>query len=487
MLKWILKYSIPLIIILCLVSRIPQIVSENLFLDGDECIVGLMAKHFIEGKGIPVFFYGQSYGFSFIEVLVISVSFLIFGISDIAVKVSMLLIWTTGIVFFYLTLKEIGFKNNNWAPLLITLLLIFLPSWAIWSMKARGGYLTAFTLLSLYTYLALNNKLNKSLIVMLSSGFLIVIIYYSQALWLAGLLPIVIYQLSKLKRTRLIISFLSGVAMGIVVFFLLKLSASNFWAPSVFKFSSFSIESFSFLPQLIFNHLTGHYSYTDISEPVFIIKLTAFTFTFLIFTTLSTAVFLLFRKSNINPWFYVFCFSVLLTIGYTLFIDRRSPRYLMPISVYSLFAIYFLADHLKKQIAVNAILIIMILLGSVSIYHFKNYKYESKAELLELINELKTRNIHYVYSEQGLLQWQIMFYSNENIIARYKSSIDRYPEYIEKVDDAFRNNNTTVALTGFIDPNETSYSEDRIIVNNSFFIILNPGKKNLSNRGFDIR
>jgi hypothetical protein len=55
--KWILKYNIILIILVSILSIVPLLLSENVFLDGDECIVGLMAKHFIEGEGGPVFFY----------------------------------------------------------------------------------------------------------------------------------------------------------------------------------------------------------------------------------------------------------------------------------------------------------------------------------------------------------------------------------------------------------------------------------------------
>src|SRR5262249_47721494 len=42
-----------------LVSRLPQLFSGDLLLDGDECILGLMAKHVAEGRDFPIFFYGQ--------------------------------------------------------------------------------------------------------------------------------------------------------------------------------------------------------------------------------------------------------------------------------------------------------------------------------------------------------------------------------------------------------------------------------------------
>ena len=56
-----------LIIAMCFVSRIPVLTSPNMLLDGDESIVGLMAKHLYDGKAFPLYFYGQRYGLSPVE------------------------------------------------------------------------------------------------------------------------------------------------------------------------------------------------------------------------------------------------------------------------------------------------------------------------------------------------------------------------------------------------------------------------------------
>jgi len=152
-----MRKEIIILILACLLTRLPQLLSPNLFMDGDECIVGLMAKHLSEAKELPFYFYGQSYGFSFIEVLPLSISFLIFGVSDLVAKATMLFIWTLGILLFYRTLKHFP-SSNKWAPLLITLLFVAAPAWAVWSMKARGGYVSAFFLFPLFTYLQLFGK-----------------------------------------------------------------------------------------------------------------------------------------------------------------------------------------------------------------------------------------------------------------------------------------------------------------------------------------
>src|SRR5690242_559315 len=133
------------LILLCFISRLPSLLSPHFILDGDECTLALMAKHMLQGKDIPVFFYGQSYGFSLLETSLVSLAYLLGGINDYSVKLAMLALWTTGIIFFYKTLKAIC-RGGSPLPLLITILFILTPAWAAWSMKARGGYLTSFTL-----------------------------------------------------------------------------------------------------------------------------------------------------------------------------------------------------------------------------------------------------------------------------------------------------------------------------------------------------
>src|SRR6202034_3462671 len=122
------------IIILCLVSRLPQLLSPHLMLDEDECVVGLMAKHLMEGH-VAVFFYGQSYGFTLVESAMISLFSFFGGLNDHSVKLAMLTLWTIGIIFFYKTCKEILLPNNKSAAWLLTLMFVFLPAWAVWSMK----------------------------------------------------------------------------------------------------------------------------------------------------------------------------------------------------------------------------------------------------------------------------------------------------------------------------------------------------------------
>ncbi len=468
--KWLLNFAIPTIAILCLVSRLPQLLSPDLLMDGDECIVGLMAKHFSEGKGIPFFFYGQSYGFSLIEVISIQVAYWIFGISDLAIKLSMISLWMIGIIFFYASIKKTEQLENQWTPLLIAIVFILNPAWGIWSMKARGGYITAFSLSSIITWLIIDEKVNKLRLTPWLIGVLLGVVYQSQPLWLAGLLPFTIYYLYSRMSITKTFALLAGVVIMGAVFLQIKTGVSTYWSPEVFTFSGFDLKRFYSLPELIYRSMTGCYYYSSPVEPVMTTKFLAILYIAIMMACLITALIFLIRGKNINPWFFVSCCSVLATISYMILTDGKNYRYLLPLHGFLLLMLSFLIFHFSRKKLINWILGLMILAGAISLVSFKDFSVEKKETIESIVNVLAEKNIKYLYCEGGLLQWQIMFYSNENIIARYKSKIDRYPLYVQAVDAALKNSPEEVALLG--------YSKSGLI------FYWNPTRGLLSKRGF---
>ena len=84
-----------------LVSRLPQLLSPDLLLDGDEAILGLMAKHIADGTAFPMFLYGQNYGLAAVEVAAGASSFLVAGIGALQLKLALLALWTIGIVAYF--------------------------------------------------------------------------------------------------------------------------------------------------------------------------------------------------------------------------------------------------------------------------------------------------------------------------------------------------------------------------------------------------
>ena len=102
-----------------------------------------MAKHVAQGREFPIFFYGQHYAFSSVEAADWRTGLPRLAASGaMPLKLSMLALWTLGVVFLFLALSRLlGAARSFW----ITAILVLNPTWAVWSMKAGGGYLTSFT------------------------------------------------------------------------------------------------------------------------------------------------------------------------------------------------------------------------------------------------------------------------------------------------------------------------------------------------------
>ena len=486
--RLLLKYQVWLLVLLPVLSRIPQLMSPLMVLDGDECIVGLMAKHFYEGKGLPLYFYGQSYGFSFVEVIAIYPFYLLLGISDIAVKIGMLSLWILGLVFFHKTLKNLSPKNS-WTPFLFCLILILSPSWAIWSMKARGGYLTAFFLSSLILYIITSKAVNKW--VCLFVAILCVLIYESQPLWLAGLFPFLVFYFYINRSMRSLLLFIAGLLVSSVSFFLIKRNLSHFWSPHVFSFKEPILERILSIPRHVYRNMTGSYDYFGRIDMGFATNFWAVCFTFLIFLGLAVGLFFMIRRKQF-PILYVSCIAVLFNLGYLCFIlgSEYNPRYLLPLTGYSLI---MLCEILKatKNNYVNALFFgILILSGTVSIIQFKDHRPEiqDRSLLREASNYLISQHVHYVFSRQPLLQWQITFYSQEAVIARFVTLAERYPEYTTRVNEAYRSHKP-YAVLDFFYRYRNGFQETankHSIANNIYVVHLNPTPEELKEYGFDL-
>lgn len=484
--KLLEKYTILTLIGLSFLSRLPQLLSPYLILDGDEAILGLMAKHFWEGKDFPLFFYGQAYGFSFIEMGIISSFYSVFGVTEIALKLAMLSLWTAAILLFYKTLKFIEPEKWTGLAFLITTLFIFSPAFAIWSMKARGGYLTAFLLTHVITYLVFNpntkDKMGWSFII----GLLLIFIYQSQPLWLAGLFPLLGWYVLKSKGKFKIPLLSIGLGLGFTFFHFAKQNLSHFWIPSIVGIENITWEAILLIPQQVYQNLTGSYSYGKYFEPILVTEILAIALILfiLIATVYSVIRFLTNRKGF--PLLFILTLSVWGTIGYLILTYGTSPRYELPLSGFVFMWMYLLINQLPTLKFTRIILFIFIGLGAISLFDFKNYHYENKIELSAFIKAIEDKGITHTYCDGGLLQWQIMFYTNERVIARYKPKTDRYPPYVIEVSQAYQNGSNSVAMVGQFKKTDIPNQNGFQAVNKQYYILENPTDTILKTRGFDL-
>src|SRR5205085_3794071 len=107
-----------LAVTLLVATRLPVLLGPASSLDGDEAILGLMAKHMTEGR-FSLFFYGQGYAFAFVEAGLAALFFVLFGMSEIALHAAILTLWAAGAVFLALAALRMG----NRRPAMTTALL----------------------------------------------------------------------------------------------------------------------------------------------------------------------------------------------------------------------------------------------------------------------------------------------------------------------------------------------------------------------------
>ncbi|HEY3244994.1 MAG TPA: hypothetical protein VGM03_16760, partial [Phycisphaerae bacterium] len=169
-------------------TRLPLILGGHFFPDGDECILGLMAKHLAEGRQLPVFFVGQRYGLSLVEAGFAAAAFRMFGVSPVVLKLAMLPLWALGWVFMVLSVRRWGGER---AALIAGVVLLFCPAWAEWSMKARGGYITAFVVAHLCIWLIARMHMDAHVRWTWGTvvGACLAVIAFAQPFWLIGVLP----------------------------------------------------------------------------------------------------------------------------------------------------------------------------------------------------------------------------------------------------------------------------------------------------------
>jgi hypothetical protein len=481
------KYPVIVIVLLCIVTRLPQLLSPYLFLDEDECVTGVMAKYLMAGKDFSLFFWGQRYGFTFLESCAIVPFYLILGIGTLAVKLGILFLWTIGVIFLYKIILLLN-KNNQLQALLLITLFICLPAWAVWAMKARGGYITAFTLSNLCILLLLHPATKDKIGYSILNGLLIVLIYESQMLWLTGVLPLFAFQLlSEKKWKQTIITLLVSIVclgcfwyyqQGITISYnpVFKLPPIEQVGPRIARF-----------PEYLYNSLHGQYFFDVYESPFVPGAIMAVACSIILYLlTLKGIVHLLFKRKGYGLFIMSSCFVILIFI-FNLTSIKEEGRYLLPVSAFALIAvcIYLKDKQLNKPIRFT--IIGFIVTGFISMISFYNFQFQQgkKGQVIKLIQFLKSHQYKYCYSTDCMLPWHIIFYSNEDIVSRMPFYPGRHVTYDDKIDQTFLSGNTkeiaVVGNTGHylgLHLPDTSFV-DLSFKDNSFFISSVPSKTEL--------
>lgn len=446
-------------------------------LDGDECVVALMAKHAYLGKELPVYFWGQNYGYSLIEVLSILPFYAVIGINTLAVKLAMLCLWGVGVVFLYKAMLQI----NNWhkmLALLFALIIILCPAWVNWSMKARGGYLTSFTLSSVALYLLFYKGRINEYVRFAVLGLLLCLVYESQPFWLAGLLPLLLYRMAETRRWQ---PALACVATAVGVWALLLLAKSG--VTEVYSIhppeltTDVIITGIKRFPEYVYKSLQGNYVFAWYQDTNSYYTSFAKIFSALIFLVgLSGLLHLLFNRKGFGLFIAATVF-IPLVLGYSLLTETMEGRYMLPLTGYTLLAVYIYMNRLNLSVPVHLGATYLVLAAAITtlLFPVRTQTMYHKQGLEESLDYLRKQNIQYVYATDCMLPWEVMFYSDEQILGRMFYFPGRYPVYDTMVDRALYMGEKT-AVIGYWRA-YAGLELDTIDRETQYFISTNPTKE----------
>src|SRR4051812_19940176 len=413
---------------LSVLSRLPQLRSPNMLVDGDESVLGLMAKHVSTGRSFPIFFYGQHYAFEPVETVPAAISFLAFGVSPLSLKAAMLALWTVGVLFLFLALaKRVGAATG----FLIAAVLIVHPAWAAWSMKAGGGYLTAFVASSALAWLLAQDAERDGVARWIVAGVLTAVVALAQSLWLPSVLPIAAAVLWSRGRVSWAGAYAAVAAGGVLLVNFTTEPTPGAWTGPAIGTSDFVL---SRVARQVYVHLTGsYYLGWAIDPPGMMTAAVAVIWCAILCATVAVQIYrLAARRSNLlSHALFVSIWATL--VAEWLLLRARDARYLLPIGA-PLVALAGIevADLVSRRLIPKrgalAVTTVILALGSASMIEFRGFnwlwqnppdRWSEAKRLQQVINYLEVKDVSHVFSMNGLLDSQLTFFSNERIVSRW--------------------------------------------------------------------
>jgi hypothetical protein len=447
-------FSIVASLLLLVAVRLPQLTSDLLLMDHDEAVIGVMARLITNGEHIPIFMVGQRYGFSLFEAGMTALSTSFLGPTPLAIKTAMLSLWCIGAIFFIMSLRE--FFGARIAATVAPLIAVA-PGWAVWSMKARGGYITAFVCSSIALWLVArlrqNQRVSAGMFILL--GACTALTYLAHRFFFLALLPFFLL-LKGARRTH------SWAALGafLATITLIRVAARNDWV--VRSLRNFRVEDtlgdVATLPERVWIALSGGYYYwlKIIPGPWTVAAATLWSLVLVIGFSAAAATSL--RQRAWSP-LHAACLAILGTLATTFIVDAPPGgfpyRYLLPLTPLILILISAWLEEVTRagrrnyvRLLTAAVVLIAIVsagatleFGRVAMAGKPPGKPEAQylpeiAAVSQVLDTLRSASITHVYTLDVGLQWTLMYLSGGAITARSIPRFDRYPPFAERVDRA---------------------------------------------------
>jgi 4-amino-4-deoxy-L-arabinose transferase-like glycosyltransferase len=233
--------------------------------NSDEAIVGLMAKHIIDGESF-LYFYGQSYMGS-LDAYLVALGFLIFGEEIWVIRFVQIFIYGLTIIFIYLYV-DLAFRNKKIAFISSVFLIFPTINVVLYTTVSLGGYGEAILLGVLSFYLVelflkdakKERKINNKILGLLGliSGFGL----YINPISLTMIIPACIYLvfiIVRLTNYKIILKkilpvFLGCFIIGSFLFYYSLFVSNGYSALNEIGGSAVAVEKVPFITRSV-NHL----------------------------------------------------------------------------------------------------------------------------------------------------------------------------------------------------------------------------------------
>jgi hypothetical protein len=502
-----LIFALAAALLLAVLFRLPQLLSPQLLMDPDEAVIGVMARLLADGEQLPIFMLGRGHGLSMLEAALTASSITIFGATPLAIKLAMLALWLVGLIFFVLAIKELFCPR---LAVLIAPLLALAPGWAVWSMKARGGYITAFVFSNIGLWLIgkIRKRALPNPLVMGAVGVSVGVTYLAQPFFAIAMLPFLLL-LSNAKLRGWVAA--GAGAAGVVI--LLRVLARDAFVgkvPGGMRFDRM-LDDLVHLPERVWLALSGGYYYYLTILPGFWTIVAATLWTILL-TALGVSALV---NLQINrKWTVRHASLAALTAMFAVVFIVDTPtsgfpyRYLLPLTgITLLLAGTELAERTQQWRGRTFILAYAMLIGTsaAATLEFGRVSMAGRpwlrggagrapevAEVREMIRLLQGSSVRHIYTLDAGLQWTTMYLSNGAITARSVRIFDRHPPFPRTVDAALYSNQP-VALVAYREDFEQALEEHPDVarlagrprsVGLRFIVLVDPSPDLLKGLGF---
>jgi hypothetical protein len=431
------KWSFVAVLAIGIALKLLLLATSQSMPDGDEAVEGLMAMHMLRDGVHRLYPYGVRYGAGAgVETHAAAALFAVAGPSGVALKTVGLVVWSLSLLLLIAIVRK---RLGQRAALLAGALYAVSPAGCQWAMKVGGGHQIAVALGLLTWWLneTVDSRKTPALAWLVPLVALAHPIAAPFALFLAG---------SQWLRTsaRLRPWYVASLALAVCLeLLLLAPTESGVWDPSAASLavSRIPLALGAVATSFFSPNLNGRHCRDLVEAGGAIVWL----------TVLCASLWALRRDRELLA-------SVICTIGVVVMVnvDLLVPRHLLllhPIGCMAIAQAVYRRPG-RQRAAICAGLITLGLIAHVretrSPYVYgpaPQHNGVSRAEFRTIIDTLQSQGIKHVYSLDPMLQWNVMFATNERILARWKNPADRVPRYARLVDQA-RLNGEPIAVVG---------------------------------------